>query len=61
MTDTEIAAYVDAAARAAGIKITPAQRPDTLMNFARIASMAQLVSGVALDESVDPAPVFRHD
>jgi hypothetical protein len=61
MTDTEIAAYVEAAARAADVEITAAQRAGTLMNFARIASMAQLVGGVALDESVDPAPVFRHD
>lgn len=61
MTDSEIAAYVDAAASAAGIEITPEQREGTLVNFARIASMAQLAGGVALDESVDPAPVLRHD
>jgi hypothetical protein len=61
MTDTEVAAYVDAAARAAGVAITPEQRAGVLMNFARIAAMAALVNGLEIDETVDPAPVFRHD
>ena len=61
MTETEIAAYIDAAARAARIEITPEQRPGVAMNFARIASMAELVNTLALGEGVEPAPVFRHD
>jgi hypothetical protein len=61
MTETEIAAYVEAAATAAGLALTPEQRPGTLMNFARIASMAALVNGLPQDETVEPAPVFRHD
>lgn len=61
MTDTEIAAYVEAAAAAAGLELTPEQRPGTLVNFARIASMAALVNGLPQDETVEPAPVFRHD
>jgi Protein of unknown function (DUF4089) len=61
MTDNEIAAYVDAAARAAGIEITPERRAGTLENFARIAAMHSLASGVDVGDLVDPAPVFRHD
>jgi hypothetical protein len=61
MTDTEIAAYVDAAACAAGIEITAERRAGTLENFARIAAMAALVNGLEVGDAIDPAPVFRHD
>jgi predicted phage gp36 major capsid-like protein len=62
MTDTQTAAYVDAAAREAGLAIPPERRAATLMNFARIAAMAALVNGLDVDAAtVDPAPVFRHD
>jgi hypothetical protein len=62
MTEPDIAACVAAAARAAEIELTAAQRPGTLENFARLAAMAALVNGLELDAAiVDPAPVFRHD
>jgi hypothetical protein len=61
MTDTDIETFVDAAAQAADFPLTAEQRPGTLVNFARIAAMAALVDGLACDETIEPAPVFRHD
>jgi hypothetical protein len=61
MTETATSDYVAAAACAAGIEIPPDRQAATLESFARIAAMAALVNGLALDETVEPAPVFRHD
>jgi hypothetical protein len=61
MTDGELGAWVDSAARGLGLEILPGQRAEVLMNFARLASMAALVNALELDETVEPAPVFRHD
>jgi hypothetical protein len=61
MTDDELAVWVDAATRGLGLEVKPEQRAAVLMNFARIASMAALVNALELDETFEPAPVFRHD
>ena len=61
MTDDELAAWVDAAARGLGLEISPEQRVGVLANFERLATMAALVNAMEFDETVEPAPVFRHD
>lgn len=61
MTDAETAAYIAAAAHAAGLDIPSDAVAGTAANFARIASMAALVNALELDDTTEPAPVFRHD
>jgi hypothetical protein len=61
MTDDELVAWVDAAARGLGLEISPEQRIGVLANFERLATMAGLVNAAEFDETVEPAPVFRHD
>ena len=61
MTDDEIAAWVDAAARGLGLSVSAEQRAGVLANFKRLAAMAALVNNAEFDETIEPAPVFRHD
>jgi hypothetical protein len=61
MNDDEIAAWVDAAARGLGLSVSAEQRAGVLANFKRLAAMAALVNAAEFDETIEPAPVFRHD
>ncbi|HKY02503.1 MAG TPA: DUF4089 domain-containing protein [Burkholderiales bacterium] len=43
------------------LSISSAQEPGVMQNLQRIAALAALVNEFVLDESVEPAPVFRHE
>ncbi|GAB4188433.1 MAG: hypothetical protein OHK0024_28840 [Thalassobaculales bacterium] len=52
--------YLDAAAPALGLDITPAQRPGVVQFLAVAAGMAEVLAGLPLpDDSLDLAPVWR--
>jgi hypothetical protein len=61
LSRSEIEALVDASAIALGLPLAPEFRPGVLLNFARIANLAQTVMAFPLAEDVEPAAVFSHD
>ena len=58
MTPDEIAAYVDAAAAALQLPLSPLHRPGTLEYFALAASMAEVVAAHPLTLADEPAEAF---
>ena len=55
----DMAAYVDAAARAVGLAIDPAHRPAVVFHVQLAASMAAKLDGIALGPEDESANVFR--
>ena len=51
--------YVDAAAAAIGLPVRAEHRPGVILNFERIAAMAELVVTFPLAQETAAAPVFR--
>lgn len=58
LTQEQIAAAVDAQAAVLGLGLDPAHRPGVLQYYALAASMAELVDGLPLGITDEPAPVF---
>ena len=58
MTPSEIEAYVDAAAAALQLPLSPLHRPGTLQYFALAMSMAELVAAHPLTPADEPAVAF---
>jgi len=58
MTPAQIEAYVDAAAAALQLPLSPAHRPGVLSYFAMAADMAALVGAQTLTMADDPAEAF---
>jgi hypothetical protein len=58
MTPAQIEAYVDAAAAALDLPLSPEHRPGVLQFFALAAGFAAQLQAVPLDAHDDPAPVF---
>lgn len=58
LTAEQIAAAVDAQAAVLGLPLAPAHRPGVLQYYALAASMAELVEGLPLGITDEPAPVF---
>ena len=58
MTPREIEAYVDAAAAALSLPLSPAHRPGVLHYFALAASMADLIAAHPLTNDDEPAEAF---
>ena len=54
----DAAAYVDAAAAACGLKLTPAMRAGTIANVERTRAFARLLDIEAGLDQGEPAPVF---
>ncbi len=52
-------ARLDAAARAAGLALTPQSRAGVALNLAVLARMAATFEAAPLDPHEDPLPVFR--
>ena len=61
LSRSEIEAMVDANAAAIGLPIAAEFTPGVLVNFERIAHLAQSVMAFPLGEDVEPAPVFNPD
>lgn len=60
--DAEILrAQMHASAALLHLPISASQEPGVIQNLQRIATLAALVNEFVLDESVEPAPVFRHE
>jgi hypothetical protein len=58
MTPAQTEAYVDAAAAALDLPLSPQHRPGVLQFFALAAGFAAQLQAVPLDAHDDPAPVF---
>ena len=58
MTPAQIEAYVDAAAAALDLPLSPEHRPGVLQFFTLAAGFAEQLQAVPLDAHDDPAPVF---
>lgn len=58
LTADQIAAAVDAQASVLGLVLDPAHRPGVLQYYALAASMAELVEGLPLGITDEPAAVF---
>ncbi|MEO7886176.1 MAG: AtzG-like protein [Polaromonas sp.] len=58
MTPPQIEAYVDAAAAALDLPLSPEHRPGVLQFFALAADFAEQLQAVPLDAHDDPAMVF---
>ena len=58
MTPAQIEAYVDAAAAALQLPLSPAHRPGVLSYFALAAGMAELVGAHPLAITDEPAEAF---
>jgi hypothetical protein len=58
MTPPEIEAYVDAAAAALKLPLSPPHRPGVLHYFALAASMAELIAAHPLAIEDEPAEAF---
>jgi hypothetical protein len=58
MTPAQIESYVDAAAVALALPLSPAHRPGVLRYFALAADFAALVEAVPLAMSAEPAVHF---
>jgi len=59
MTPDQIEKYVDAAAAALDLPVSPAHRPGVLENFARLAQLAALVNEFPLTPEDEPAPLWE--
>lgn len=59
MTPPQIEAYVDAAAAALDLPLSPQHRPGVLQFFALAAGFAEQLQAVPLEAHDDPAPVFE--
>ncbi len=59
MTPAEIENYVDAAAAALKLPLSPDHRPGVLTYFAMASSLADLVAAQALGVTDDPAESFE--
>lgn len=57
--DSELEAFLDAAAPLLGLTVVPEWRAGVLGNLKVTARFAALVAEVPLDERDEPAPVFR--
>jgi hypothetical protein len=58
MTPLQIEAYVDAAAAALDLPLSPEHRPGVLQFFSLAAGFAEQLQAVPLTAHDDPAPVF---
>ena len=58
MTPAQVEGYVDAAAAALDLNLSPAHRPGVLAYFALAAGFADIVEAVPLDMHAEPAMVF---
>ena len=58
MTPAQIEAYVDAAAAALNLPLSPEHRPGVLHYFALASTMAELVGSQPLAITDDPAEAF---
>ena len=56
MTSEQIEAYVMAAAAALDLPVTPAQLPEVILNFERLAGIAALVNAFPLGPEHEPGP-----
>jgi len=61
MKPEDYAAYVDAAAALAGVDLRGPRREAVLVQFSRIAAIAEFVMQHELPADVEPATVMRHD
>jgi Protein of unknown function (DUF4089) len=59
MKDTAIEKYVDRTAELINLPLNPEHRPGVVVNFERIAAIAQLVTEFPLPEEIEAAPVFE--
>ena len=59
MTDAEIEAYVDAAAKVIDLPIDPEHRPGILTYFKIVAGLAEQVNDFPLTPEIEPSPVYR--
>jgi hypothetical protein len=57
--DRTLAAYIDAMGRCNSSAVAPEHLPGVQQNFARIATLAQLVIDAPVDVHLEPAPVFQ--
>ncbi len=58
-TRFDAGAHVDTVARGLGLTIRPEWRDGVVAHAAAIARAADLVMDFALDETIEPAPVFE--
>ena len=59
MTDSEIAAYVEAACALQGIALRDDERARVIAHFARLAALAAPLVELRLADDVEMAPVFE--
>ncbi len=59
MDAVDVAAYVDRAAAIIGLEIAPEHRPGVVQQLAGTLALAALIMDFPLDDTVEPAPVFR--
>jgi hypothetical protein len=52
-------AFIEAAAAALGLPLTPEYRPGVRQNWETVTRMAKLVLEADMDEREEPAPVYR--
>ncbi|WP_371345221.1 DUF4089 domain-containing protein [Ancylobacter sp. IITR112] len=57
--ETPCAALLDAGLAVAGLPLEPELRPRVLMHLETATAMAALVTGFALPDEAEPAPVYR--
>jgi hypothetical protein len=58
-TPEELGAYVDEAAKRAGLSLAPAHRPGVIQFTGALLASAALVMEFPLPDDVEAAPVFR--
>ena len=58
-TMTNIEEYVDRTAELINLPLYPEHRPGVVVNFERIAQIAQLVTEFPLPPEVEAAPIFE--
>ncbi len=56
---SEIEGYIDRTAELINLPLEPEHRPGVIVNFERIAAIAQLVTEFPLPEDIEVAPVFE--
>ena len=59
MDDLQMAAYVDAACAAQGIRLDPEERRRVIGRFGRMQALAAPLLDLPLPEEVEMAPIFR--
>jgi hypothetical protein len=59
MTDVDVEAYVDAAAKLVGLPLGLEHRPGVVLNLERVAQMAALVMSFPLPDETEPAAIFE--